>query len=371
MPFYFRKSVSAGPFRFNFSKGGVGASVGLKGFRIGTGPRGHYVHAGRGGLYYRATIGEKAAQGCASPAVSPEHRTPVVQSDRDADMIRVSSSDVIVMRDERFADLLAELNRKQARLSMTWILGLGGLALGALAASIAGAAGLGVVGLAVGALADSVRRTAILFYELEDDAQQAYIELTEAFDAIVGCSAKWHVDAGGAVRDIHAWKRNAGATHILDKRLTLADYSLPRVIRSNISPPAIRAGKEMLYFFPDVLLVVHGNKIGAVAYDALSIQWQDSNFIEDGPVPRDATIIGQNWKHPNKSGGPDRRFANNYQIPICLYESVSITSANGLNELLQFSRTGLAAPLADAIAFLLRTIGRRPGEPMPALIAAS
>jgi len=43
MPFYIRKSVSAGPFRFNFSKGGVGVSVGVKGLRVRTGPRGHYV----------------------------------------------------------------------------------------------------------------------------------------------------------------------------------------------------------------------------------------------------------------------------------------------------------------------------------------
>ena len=51
MPFYLRKSISAGPFRFNFSKGGVGALIGVRGLRIGTGPRGHYVHAGRGGVY--------------------------------------------------------------------------------------------------------------------------------------------------------------------------------------------------------------------------------------------------------------------------------------------------------------------------------
>ncbi|WP_247650471.1 DUF4236 domain-containing protein [Brucella sp. 458] len=43
LPFYIRKSVSAGPFRFNFSKGGVGVSVGAKGLRIGPGPRGHYI----------------------------------------------------------------------------------------------------------------------------------------------------------------------------------------------------------------------------------------------------------------------------------------------------------------------------------------
>ncbi|KAA3448364.1 hypothetical protein C7I87_21815 [Mesorhizobium sp. SARCC-RB16n] len=59
MGFYVRKSISAGPFRFNFSSGGVGVSVGVKGLRIGTGPRGHYIHAGVGGLYYRGTPARK------------------------------------------------------------------------------------------------------------------------------------------------------------------------------------------------------------------------------------------------------------------------------------------------------------------------
>lgn len=57
MGFYIRKSVSAGPFRFNLSRSGLGVSVGVKGFRIGSGPRGNYVHMGRGGLYYRASLG--------------------------------------------------------------------------------------------------------------------------------------------------------------------------------------------------------------------------------------------------------------------------------------------------------------------------
>jgi Protein of unknown function (DUF4236) len=43
---YIRKSVRAGPFRFNLSKSGVGVSAGVPGFRIGTGPRGNYVFAG-------------------------------------------------------------------------------------------------------------------------------------------------------------------------------------------------------------------------------------------------------------------------------------------------------------------------------------
>ncbi|GAB3034901.1 DUF4236 domain-containing protein [Mycobacterium bourgelatii] len=56
MGFYVRKSVKAGPFRFNLSKSGVGVSVGVPGFRVGTGPRGNYVHIGRNGVYYRASL---------------------------------------------------------------------------------------------------------------------------------------------------------------------------------------------------------------------------------------------------------------------------------------------------------------------------
>ncbi|MFQ2071491.1 DUF4236 domain-containing protein [Aeromonas veronii] len=56
MGLYLRKSVSVGPFRFNLSKSGVGVSAGVKGLRIGTGPRGNYVHIGMGGLYYRKSL---------------------------------------------------------------------------------------------------------------------------------------------------------------------------------------------------------------------------------------------------------------------------------------------------------------------------
>jgi hypothetical protein len=56
MTFYIRKSISAGPFRFNLSKSGIGVSTGIKGLRVGMGPRGNYIHMGRNGLYYRKTI---------------------------------------------------------------------------------------------------------------------------------------------------------------------------------------------------------------------------------------------------------------------------------------------------------------------------
>ena len=59
MGVYFRKSLRAGPLRLNFSKHGIGISAGVKGLRVGTGPRGAYLNAGRDGLYYRKYFGSR------------------------------------------------------------------------------------------------------------------------------------------------------------------------------------------------------------------------------------------------------------------------------------------------------------------------
>lgn len=369
MPFYFRKSVSAGPFRFNLSSGGVGVSVGVKGFRIGTGPRGHYVHAGRGGLYYRASLGgesKRSSTSTASARLAPTSpRRAVASSEPNVEMIAVSSSSVLEMTDERYGELLEELNAKQNAISMMVTLGLvAGLIafftiLGGGAAGGAVGVFLVLVALLIGSRLDAHRRSAVVVYDLEPDAAAAYEALTKAFDDLAASSMKWHVDAGGAVRDLHTWKRNAGASTIIDKRPTEFGYALPRVLKTNITPPFMKVGKETLYWLPDVVLVVESGKVGAVAYDMLEILWQDSRFIEEDAVPRDATIVGQTWKHPNKNGGPDRRFANNRQLPICLYESIHLRSRNGLNELLQVSSNGRAQHLSAAARKLVATTGTR------------
>jgi hypothetical protein len=159
------------------------------------------------------------------------------------------------------------------------------------------------------------------------------------------------------VRDLTTWKRNAGATHLIRKKVTALNYRLPNIVKSNITPPAIGVGRQVLYFFPDVMLIDDGRRVGAVGYGDLRVVWQHANFIEDGRVPRDAQVVGNTWKYPNKKGGPDRRFNNNYQIPVCLYEAMHLTSASGLNELLEFSRVGVCEPFITAVKSLPRQMG--------------
>jgi len=62
MTAYLKKAYNIGPFRINLSKSGLGISFGVTGFRVGTGPNGPYLHAGRGGLYVKKSLKQTAEE---------------------------------------------------------------------------------------------------------------------------------------------------------------------------------------------------------------------------------------------------------------------------------------------------------------------
>lgn len=373
MPLHFRRSVSAGPFRFNFSKGGVGVSVGVKGLRLGTGPRGHYIHASYGGISYRKTITNTQTESTHMDASHSINKNEVVYFDNnEVKMTEIESASVHLLQDESFSGLLAEIKEKNDQIRMSTALACAGGMISSISFFVFGPAMmpaflLVLMGWLIGKWIDSFRRATVLFYDLDENLKKNYIRLAEKFDDMIGCARIWHVQAGGAIRDLKSWKQNAGASHVVQKKETTLDYKLPEVIKCNLIPPAFHVGKQILYFFPDVMLIEEAGEIGAVGYNDLNLTSQDSNFIEEIKVPKDAQIIGYTWKHPNRNGGPDRRFKNNYEIPICKYEALHIASRSGVNELMEFSRPGVCRPFVQAIS-------RLPGQsvrenlPLPGLL---
>ena len=74
-------------------------------------------------------------------------------------------------------------------------------------------------------------------------------------------------------------------------------------------------------------------------------------FIEDsGVAPADAVQVGWTWRFVNVKGGPDRRYANNRQLPVMQYGSLYLTSPQGLYWRLQVSRADAAPAVASALS---------------------
>jgi hypothetical protein len=99
-----------------------------------------------------------------------------------------------------------------------------------------------------------------------------------------------------------------------------------------------------------VLYFVSQQAFALVDIRDVTLNYNPMSFIEEESVPSDAELIGHTWKKANKDGSPDRRFANNYQIPILKYADVRLSSQSGLNEAYMISNERLAHAFGEAFA---------------------
>jgi hypothetical protein len=176
--------------------------------------------------------------------------------------------------------------------------------------------------------------------------------LAAAFTELRQCKAIWIVNAEGRTTD---WKRNAGATSLNRRTSTSLRFGKPDCIRGRVKLPAFHVGADQLYLLPDEASAVVRGQVASVSYRVLIFQSTVIRFIEDQRPPSDSQVVDHTWRYVNKSGGPDRRFANNAQLPICLYGELSFTSAGGLNCKLHVSNPQATEPIYKVIESLKPT----------------
>jgi hypothetical protein len=349
MGFYLRKSVSVGPFRFNLSGSGVGVSVGVPGFRVGSGPRGNYVHLGRGGLYYRQTIPSGDAQPVrpAAPMLLP--------SGTHAPLEEVDSASASHIVDSTSEEILSEIREKHRKIPLAPFAFVAAILL---TVGSIGAGRLWVFTLAlicsvamivVAQYRDKIRKTVVILYDFDASTEEAFGRFIEWGQAFATSHRAWHVAASGEVYDR---KYHAGASQLVKRNVTTLRSVPPPTIKTNVPVLSLGAGKQTLYFFPDRLLIYDAQGVGAIAYQSLQISVSAQNFIEDGAAPRDAKVVGNTWRYVNKSGGPDRRFSQNPQLPICVYDELHLRTPSGLNEIFHVSRAGVGEGFAAAVQSL-------------------
>jgi len=162
---------------------------------------------------------------------------------------------------------------------------------------------------------------------------------------------------------VHDRKYHAGASSLVRRKSTFIRKAQPPYLKTNIETISIGVGRQTLHFFPDRVLVYDARGVGAVSYLHLELSAASSRFIESEGVPRDAKVVDYTWKYVNRNGGPDRRFKDNRQLPICLYDELTLRSATGLNELVQVSRCGAASGFVDAVGHLAAVLPNESSQP--------
>lgn len=257
------------------------------------------------------------------------------------------------MADSSSLRLLQELRQKRMRVSwwpvaasISPILFVLFLALGAPVWLLILVALLCGCGIAAAYLHDVLHKSAVIMYDIDSFGRPPFERLYACLMRLGQCGKVWHLNARGRVHDR---KYHAGASELVRRQGISLDTHDPPYVKTNVSTPRLRLADKSMYFLPDRILVYAGNDVGVVAYHDLRINSASSRFIEDGSVPHDASVVDHTWRYVNKGGGPDRRFNNNHQLPVCMYEEMSLSSSSGLNEVLQASRCGLGYEICATI----------------------
>lgn len=367
----FRRSIKAGPFNFNLSGSGLGVSVGVPGFRVGTSPRGNYISMSGGGFTYRKSFGPTNYRGSAlqQPAqrlieeVEPRQGEWFLPSGSAtvAPLEVIQSADVRQLSDTDSTDLVEEINSKRSLFAVWyWPLILVGIIwfyvsrmesgpsfmltglLAALSILVAGASFWLYMW-------DEARRSTVLFYNFDAGAEQIYERVLNTFTAMHSCQASWRVLASGQVLD---GRYNAGAGRTLKRKTASLGKSGVKHVQCNIDIPWLNAGRNSFYFYPDRIFIVSASHVAVCTYRFINFSTQLTRFIEEARVPSDSVVVGHTWRFVNKNGTPDRRFNNNRQIPIAQYEELHLSSKQGVQECFQFSRVSTAAAFVDALISL-------------------
>jgi hypothetical protein len=243
MGWYLRKSFGLGPLRLNLSKSGLGYSVGVRGARIGVGPRGNYVRLGRGGIYYQKYFSPSA--GIDS---RPQPTAPVLEVAQVGTRVLTAHADQL--RDSTSEGLLAEIREKHQKASIAPIFAIGAGVL-VLALLSANTSVLVLVPLVVtlvlihSALArkDWEKKLVIINYDLDSHARTRYVQFVNAMQVFANSSRVWRVTSfqHGVDRKYHG-----GASTVLDKKVVSLQVAGPKGLQTTVVVWALQLREQTL-----------------------------------------------------------------------------------------------------------------------------
>lgn len=196
--------------------------------------------------------------------------------------------------------------------------------------------------------------------DLAHEQAEMYYRFRDEFAGLCECTVIWDVKSYQATDKFH--ERTVADTKIGRERVRF-ELGNCDLIQWDQKVPHLRNAKGgELYYYPGFILY-------RAAREAFSlIQYQDIRgnatnirFHEEDGVPTDSTVIGWTWAKSNKDGSRDRRFANNYQIPVVQYGHLTLKTTGGLWEEFHFSNLDRMLKCLEALNNFTASFAPIPG----------
>ncbi|MBL4708427.1 MAG: DUF4236 domain-containing protein [Flavobacteriales bacterium] len=338
----FRKRTKLFPGVYlNFSKSGISTTIGVPGLSVNVGEKGTYLNTGipGTGLYDRQKIGGRS---------NKKYETPILQdAEKEVEKKEIISTidfeEITTKGLKELKKILSscykereELKRERARaksqLTFSTILLIVSYVL--------------IVGFfikwfknnrieslnCVSEIQEQIENCKIdIDIKASNEIDKGYQSLIESYRQIVKSDKIWDITSTSKVDKI-ATRSSAGIV-VSRKQVNLTNNRIS-IIKSKYEPLCFEnANGGDLYIYPAFMVMMNSeDSLGLLDIRELEFNFKAQRFVEEESVPKDAVIVDQTWAKTNKNGSRDKRFRDNYQIPVCKYGDIEFKSNTGLNE---------------------------------------
>lgn len=341
MRFQRRKKIFPGV-RLNFSKSGISTTIGVPGLSVNIGQNGTFLNTGLPGtgISHRQKLGSKADinSNPSEPEVFENvhfYSQDEIKSDIPSDITSPSLVQLRLLLNDCLREeneINVELKKTKLRISL---LTISQVVLYVL-----------IVGFFWKILRTRIKGLKAYKHDLLDHLESCHValdhDLSEIqlsnYEKLVGqfeqlSKAKCIWDVTNSVKVNQAKERSSASNSIIRKKVQFYKRDI-RLIKSQFPALAFKNSNGAdLFFYPGFILIYESDRsFGLVDFNDLHVSHSDQRFIEEEVVPSDSQIVDYTWAKVNKNGSPDKRFKDNYQIPIALYGKLEIQSPSGLNE---------------------------------------
>jgi len=349
MAWTYKKRIKIIPgVHLNLSKNGISTSIGVPGANLNFGKSGTYLNTGIPGLglHNRQKISVNN-----SNQNLPEQFDPISSENRDnifsEDIHEITSQDmqgikeIILSSYKQRKDLTNDLIKTKAtlksskfKLTASYIL-LYGLIKKRISKKIKD--DILSKKEAIIQIQNQIENCHVkLDIQFDEEIKVKYDNVVSTFKNLLASHKIW--DITSANFEDRRITRSAASTVVDKKEVKFGLKSIADIKTASEVLFLKNANGSDLYIYPNFIIMFSSkSEFAIIGLDEIDFFQSYSRFVETQPIPKDTKIIDKTWAKVNKNGSPDKRFKDNYQIPIVKYGEISLRTKTGLNERYQFS----------------------------------
>ena len=174
---------------------------------------------------------------------------------------------------------------------------------------------------------------------------ESYQRLVNAFKHAANSSRIWDI-----TMQKHGKVYRSNVNKSVDRRPTRWSFGMNPFI--NEDQRTLRLGNHNgpeFHIYPNVIAAFYSQEsFVLVSYDDLEFEYSVVRFNEEDGVPSDSQVVGRVWRYSNNDGSRDRRYSDNYQIPVAQYGQLRLQSMTGIDEMYLISDESAASSFVTA-----------------------